>query len=71
MNADPNNMGILLVPLEDVPGYDATAIVAPEKSDRQPVVWYDLNGCSLQAAPHQRGIYIVRYADGSIQKVKR
>ena len=71
VNADPNNMGLLVVPLEDVPGYGATAIMAPEQSDRQPVAWYDLNGRSLQAAPQQRGIYIVRYADGSIEKVKR
>ena len=71
VNADPNNMGLLVVPLEDVPGYGTTAIMAPEQSDRQPVAWYDLNGRSLQAAPQQRGIYIVRYADGSIEKVKR
>lgn len=71
VNVDPNNMGILVVPLEDVPGYGTTAIMAPEQSDRQPVAWYDLNGRSLQAAPQQRGIYIVRYADGSIEKVKK
>ena len=71
VNVDPNNMGILVVPLEDVPGYGATAIMASERSDRQPVAWYDLNGRSLQAAPQQRGIYIVRYADGSIEKVKK
>ena len=71
VNVDPNNMGILVVPLEDVPGYGATAIMASEQSDRQPVAWYDLNGRSLQAAPQQRGIYIVRYADGSMQKVKK
>ena len=45
--------------------------MAPEQSDRQPVAWYDLNGRSLQAAPQQRGIYIVRYADGTVQKVKK
>jgi M6 family metalloprotease-like protein len=71
VNVDPNNMGILVVPLEDVPGYGTTAIMAPEQSDRQPVAWYNLNGRSLQAAPQQRGIYIVRYADGSMEKVKR
>ena len=71
VNVDPNNMGILVVPLEDVPGYGTTAIMAPELTDRQPVAWYDLNGRSLQAAPQQRGIYIVRYADGSIEKVKK
>ena len=37
----------------------------------EPIDWYDLNGRRLQGAPVQRGIYIVRYADGTTKKCIR
>ena len=66
-NNDPGNMGVVRVELSDVP----TAILPPEGCDRQPEAWYDLNGCLLPAAPRQRGIYIIRYADGTTKKCIR
>lgn len=70
VNVDPNNMGITIVDLADVPSY-GTAISAPEKTDSRPVAWYDVSGRQLKAQPDKAGIYIVRYADGTTQKMRR
>ena len=70
VNVDPNNMGITIVDLADVPSY-GTAISAPEKTDSRPVAWYDVSGRQLKAQPDRAGIYIVRYADGTTQKMRR
>lgn len=70
VNVDPNNMGITIVDLADVPSY-GTAISAPEKTDSRPVAWYDISGRQLKAQPDKAGIYIVRYADGTTQKMRR
>lgn len=70
VNVDPNNMGITIVDLADVPSY-GTAISAPEKTDSRPVAWYDVSGRQLKAQPDKAGIYIVRYSDGTTQKMRR
>ena len=57
VNNDPNNLGLVLVPLEDVPGY-ATGIQTIEKTDDEAGPWYDLQGRQLQGKPTQKGVYI-------------
>ena len=42
---------------------------ASRDTDSTPVAWYDLNGRQLPAPPSQRGLYIVRYANGNTRKL--
>lgn len=57
VNNDPENLGISLVPLDQIPSYP-TAIQAPEKATDGSDVWYDLQGRQLQGKPSQKGVYI-------------
>ena len=57
VNTDPNNMGLTLVPLDQVPGY-VTGIQTIEKTDDEAGPWYDLQGRQLQGKPTQKGVYI-------------
>lgn len=57
VNTDPNNMGLVVVPLEDVPSY-ATGIQTIEKTDDEAGSWYDLQGRQLQSKPTSKGVYI-------------
>lgn len=66
-NSDPEHLGISLVEADQVP----TAIISSEKTASHPVAWYDLQGHQLQGTPAQRGIYIMRQADGTSKKCIR
>lgn len=68
VNVDPDNMGILVVDLKDVPGYGTTAIEGVKSAGVKSGKWYDLRGRQLNAAPSTPGIYIIRRPDGTTQK---
>ena len=68
VNVDPDNMGILIVDLKDVPGYGTTAIEGVKSAGVKSEKWYDLRGRQLNAAPSTPGIYIIRRPDGTTQK---
>ena len=57
VNNDPNNMGLTIVPLDQVPSY-ATGIQTIEKTSDEAAPWYDLHGRQLQGKPTQKGVYI-------------
>ena len=66
-NIDPDNLGISLVELADVP----TAIVGNRTAAAVPEAWYDLNGRKFLAPPSRHGIYIMRLSDGTTKKCIR
>ena len=57
VNTDPKNLGISIVPLDQVPSY-ATGIQTIEKTSDETAPWYDLQGRQLQGKPTQKGVYI-------------
>ena len=57
VNTDPDNLGVTLVPLDEVPSYP-TVIVAPKNTREGCDGWYDLQGRRLSGKPTQKGVYV-------------
>jgi len=49
----------------------STAISSPSAVASEPVAWFDIQGHVLPGLPQSPGIYIIRYADGTTQKITR